>query len=146
MFARGTAATCLFITWGVGSTGLLRAAEPSVDLSGYRADSGVAVQKDGSDLRISWRFPSFGDRPGSLVLDLRPGQPLIRSMGISTAAALHGADPVTFLLVGTREAPKGRPPDMSVFNVFFDSPAKRPYQTYRSRLDLRRVRVTSRGR
>ncbi len=35
---------------------------------------------------------------------------------------------------------------MSVFNVFFDSPAKRPFQTFRSQLDLKRVRVTSKGR
>src|SRR5262249_21607045 len=42
--------------------------------------------------------------------------------------------------------PTGRPPEMSVFNVFFDSPAKRPYQTYLAKLDPRRVRVTSDGR
>src|SRR5262249_41849547 len=47
--------------------------------------------------------------------------------------------------VGTRENPPGRPPGMSVFNVFFDSPAKRPHQAYRSRLDLQQVRVTSQG-
>ncbi len=54
-------------------------------------------------------------------------------------------DPVTFLLVGSRRAPAGRPPEMSVFNVFFDSPAKRPFQTHKSKLDLKRVRVTSHG-
>src|SRR5262249_5172840 len=30
--------------------------------------------------------------------------------------------------------------------VFFDSPAKRTYRTYRSKLDLKRLRVTSQGR
>ena len=34
---------------------------------------------------------------------------------------------------------------MSVFNVFFDSPAQRPFQTHRSKLDLKRVRVSSQG-
>ena len=34
---------------------------------------------------------------------------------------------------------------MSVFNVFFDTPATRPFQTYRSQLDLKRVRVASQG-
>ncbi len=34
---------------------------------------------------------------------------------------------------------------MSVFNVFFDTPANRPFQAYRSKLELKRVRVTSQG-
>ena len=42
--------------------------------------------------------------------------------------------------------PAGRPPGMSVFNVFFDSPARRPFQSYRSHLDRKEIRVTSRGR
>jgi hypothetical protein len=146
MLVRSTGAIFLLMLLRIGSTGIVQAAEPTVDLSGYRADSGITVQQVGSELQAAWRSPSFGDRPGQLVLDLRPGQPLIRSMGVSPSSAMHGADPVTFLLVGTREAPNGRPPDMSVFNVFFDSPAKRPYQTYHSKLDLKRVRVTSQGR
>ena len=82
---------------------------------------------------------------------MQPGQPLLRSIGIvDTATAnsrtiLEGIDPVTFLLVGSRQAPAGRPPQMSVFNVFFDSPANRPFQTYHSRLELKHVRVTSQG-
>src|SRR5579875_2545417 len=146
MLGRRIGAISLMVSLGVGPRGMLRAADPTVDLSGYRADCGIAVQQVGSELKLSWRSPSFGERPGQLVLDLRSGRPLIRSMGVSPTAGLPNADPVTFLLVGTREAPKGRPPDMSAFNVFFDSPAKRPYQTYRSKLDLKRVRVTSQGR
>ncbi len=88
------------------------------------------------------------------MLDLRPGHPLIRSMGnpwhaqgrVFGSSILENADPVTYLLVGSREAPAGRPPGMSVFNVFFDAPAKRPFQTFRSKLDVKRVRVTSKGR
>ena len=53
---------------------------------------------------------------------------------------LEQVDPVTFVTVGTREYPPGRPPEMSVFNVFFDSPAKRPHQSYRARLDPKAVR------
>ena len=34
---------------------------------------------------------------------------------------------------------------MSVFNVFFDTPANRPFQAYRSKLELKQVRVTSQG-
>ena len=52
---------------------------------------------------------------------------------------------MTFVVVGERRTPGGEPPGMSVFNVFFDSPAQRPFQTHRSRLNLKRVRVTSQG-
>src|SRR5262249_16070571 len=88
---------------------------------------------------------------GELVLDLRPRQPLIRSIGVSREAGnaaqslVEHAMPVTFLLVGSREAPAGRPPEMSVFNVFFDAPASPPLQSYRATLDLRRARVVSQG-
>jgi hypothetical protein len=135
--------TALWATW---STAVVCAAEPTVDLSGYRAGGGVSVQQAGSELQVAWRAPSFGIEPGRLVLDLRPGRPLIRSMGLSHTASLHDADPVTFLLVGTREAPSGRPPEMSVFNVFFDSPARRPFRAFKSNLERKHVRVTTRGR
>ena len=65
--------------------------------------------------------------------------------GESVQSIIENADPVTFLLVGTRQAPANRPPHMSVFNVFFDTPAARPFQSYRSQLKLKRVRVTSEG-
>jgi hypothetical protein len=85
------------------------------------------------------------------MLDLRPGKPLIRSLGIAAGAKdeatplLENVEPVTFLTVGIRSAPEGRPPEMPVWNVFFDKPASRPYQTHRSRLDLKRMAVTGRG-
>jgi hypothetical protein len=63
----------------------------------------------------------------------------------NTSALLRGIDPVTFVTVGTRDSPPDRPPGMSVFNVFFDSPATRPFRAYASRLDLKRIRVVSQG-
>jgi hypothetical protein len=102
---------------------------------------------------IAWRCVGIvGGQFGALTLDLRPGQPLIRAVGIAATREgpavplLQGVDPVTFLTAGTRAAPSGRPPSMSIWNGFFDNPARRPYQTYRSRLDLRRVSVSSHGR
>ena len=58
---------------------------------------------------------------------------------------IQGVDPVTFVVVGERRAPSGRPPEMSMFNVFFDSPASRPFQTHRSQLESKQVRVSSHG-
>jgi hypothetical protein len=127
------------------AAGVARADVP-VDLSGYRDDCGIAVKAEAMRLSIDWPMPR-GER-SRLVLDLRPGAPLVESLGISAegsgeAILLKGVDPVTFLSVGSRENPPGRPPGMSVFNVFFDSPAKRPFQQYRSTLDLRSARVVS---
>jgi hypothetical protein len=133
------------------SAGVLAAAEVSVDLALYRADCGVAVTKEGDRLTLRWPMAQDAADAGEIVLDLRPGQPLFDSVGIASrsgAAArpvLRKADPVTFLLVGSREAPENRPPGMSEFNVFFDSPARRPFQSFRSQLDLKRAKVASQG-
>ena len=98
---------------------------------------------------------TFGGRAtgvtGAVDLDLRPGHPLIRMMAIARNAGeapraiIENVDPVTFLVVGTRQAPTGRPPGMSVFNVFFDNPASRPFEQFRGEFQLRRVNVASQG-
>ncbi len=131
----------------VGASG--RSAEPiAVDLSDYHPESGVAVRRDGDHLTLEW---PMDDETGQLVLDLTPGRPLIRSMGIvgkdgrAARILLEGADPTTFLLVGSRQAPTGRPPGMSEFNVFFDTPANRPFKAFPSRLDPKRAKVSSKG-
>ena len=132
----------------IGLGGRLGAQEPTVDLSAYNPACGITVRHAGNQLRVTW---PVDHATGQLELDLRPGQPLIRTLGFAGKegevgrSLIEGADPVTFLLVGSREAPAGRPPGMSVFNVFFDTPAKRPFQNYRSRLDVKRVRVASTG-
>ncbi len=57
----------------------LSAGEPAVDLSRYRADSGITVQPART---AASRFMADGTHEtGQLDLDLRPGQPLIASMG-----------------------------------------------------------------
>jgi hypothetical protein len=142
-------------------------ADVAVDHAGYNPDCGVQVVErpvgEGQGLSIEWPLAD-GDGPGAsesgrLVLDLRPGKPLFGYLAIvphrvgavgqrsqdAPAILLEGVDPVTFVTVGTRQNPPGRPPGMSEFNVFFDSPAQRPHQSYRSRLELDRVRVTSQG-
>jgi hypothetical protein len=123
--------------------------QPIVDLSAYQADCGIVVRRAGNAVVVSW--PTETSK-GYLEVDLRPGEPLFRTMGLAAdngeleRALIERADPVAFLLVGTRQAPADRPPGMSVFNTFFDAPANRPFQTYRSQLDKKRVRVASHGR
>ena len=126
-----------------------RAQSPSIDLSGYRAESGVAVGRAGDRLTLEWPME---DERGQLVLDFGARRPLVASVAVAGKEGgdfrglLEGADPVCFLLVGSRQAPAGRPPGMNVFNTFFDSPANRPFDSYRLSLDLKRVRVASTGR
>lgn len=135
---------------GTLAAGVVTGAEAiPVDFSGYRPDSGVAVRRDGDTIEVRW---PMGDEAGRLDLDLRAAGPLVQSLGLGAGARggavaiLKGVDPVTFVTVGTRVGESGRPPAMSPFNAFFDAPAKRPHQTYRATLDLKRTRITSRGR
>ncbi len=118
-----------------------------VDLSAYRERPGVSVRRDGDRLAVAW--PIEGSESGRLVLNLRPGAPLIASMGLTDekgeAAILRVVDPVTYLTVGSRVGTNDRPPGMSAFNTFFDAPAKRPYEQPDARLTLQHARVTGGG-
>jgi hypothetical protein len=127
---------------------IARAGPPSVDLSSYRAECGVLIARDGDRLKVEWPME---DERGQIILDLAAERPLIASIAVAGKAGefqplLEGADPTCFLVVGSRQAPEGRPPQMSVFNTFFDSPANRSFDSYRVNLDLKRVRVASNGK
>jgi hypothetical protein len=123
------------------------------DLSGYKGECGIDVRRDGDRLRVVWPLGDPGGKEfGHLTLALAAGKPLIENLGIApgakeaAVAVLQGVEPVTSVTVGTRTAPGGRPPQMSVWNVFFDRPAGRPHRTYPAQMDLKRVRVRSEGR
>lgn len=124
-------------------------AQTPVDRSAVHPDSGIVIRHEDHHLTLSW--PLGGGGQGRLVLDLRPGAPLIVGLAVAPSEKaeptniLTAVDPVTFLTVGTRESPADRPPTMSVFNVFFDTPANRPHQQFRARLDLKTARVTARN-
>lgn len=147
------------LTWflvGLPLLPVVDGAEPvPVDLSAYNPASGVRVEPndppDSGLLRLEWPMAE-GER-GRLLLETRPGKPLLASLGIvnprqpdEEAVLLKEADPVHFVTVGSRKAPPNRPPGMSVFNTFFDNPAKRPFQSHRTKLDLKQIRVVSQGR
>jgi hypothetical protein len=125
-------------------------ADVPVDLANYRSDCGIAVKHEDGRITVSW--PMDKGEHGRMVLDLREGMPLIASLGIASSptgdavAIVENVEPATFITVGTRNSPPGRPPEMSLFNVFFDTPASRPHQAYRAQFDLRGVRVSSTGR
>jgi hypothetical protein len=133
---------------------VLAAAEPvRVGFEGFRPERQVDVRHDRDAERLTVSWPLEEGQFGRLVLDLKAGRPLIESMGVApgedpTAEAtpfLRRVDPVYFVTVGSRVNPPGRPPGMSVFNVFFDSPARRPHQTYRAALASHSARVSGQG-
>jgi hypothetical protein len=119
-----------------------------VDFTGYRAEGGVTVVREGDRLVVAW--PIEGEEAGRLAISLRPGEPLIAGMGFGAARGKPAIDvlknvaPVTFMTVGSRQGERDRPPGMSPFNVFFDNPARRSHETHRATLGLKRVRVTAR--
>src|SRR5207249_92149 len=127
-----------------------RGQDVSVSMEHYTPACGVAVRHNKQRLLVGWHLGTRAS--GRLALDLRRGKPLIESLRIARESTetveplLEGVEPLTFLTVGTRQAPPNRPPEMSVFNTFFDKPASRPHQTYVSRLELRQIQVMSTGR
>src|SRR5206468_172210 len=127
-----------------------RAQQPRIDLTHYSADSGVVVRTNAELLEVAW--PMERGEAGRMQLSLRPGESLIQMLGCASSTSaqpkpvLTNLQPVFFMTVGTRVAPPGRPPEMSKWNTFFDNPSKRPHQNFASKLDLKRVLVTSEGR
>ena len=121
-----------------------QAAEPAVDFSAYRKESGVSVRQEGGRLHLRWPLAEGTD--GVLVLNLRAEQPLVEQIAIAAPAnaastpLLRNLDPVLFLTVGTRDL------SQQGWNVFFDNPPRRPHQTYPAVLQRDKIRVESHGR
>ena len=123
----------------------IAAAQVEVDLSNYRKDSGIAVRStDSETLQINW--PTAKGTQGEMLIDLRPGEPVIRSLSLKegrqpTKVLATRLDPVTSLMIGQR--------DKKAFDesfrgmVFFENPRQKPYETFEVRLTQKKVRVSS---
>ena len=87
--------------------------------------------------RITLTWPTAPGEFGRLQLSLDRRLPLVRRIEVvetrsgRATTLLQEVNPEVDLTVGSRVNPPPTPPGMSVFNVFFDSPAQRPHQTYR---------------
>src|SRR5205807_3532452 len=68
-----------------------------------------------------------------------------RKTGDEVQPILTAVDPIWFVTVGERRAADEKAPDQQ-WEVFFDNPAKRPHETFTSKLDLKRARVTGSGK
>ena len=84
----------------------LQAAVP-IDLSLYRADSGIDVQRQGQRLVLQWN--AAADERGRLTLDLTGDRPLIENIALLShddlvvKTLMQDVDPITFVTVGSRQ-------------------------------------------
>lgn len=125
----------------VASQGDTLAQAPRIDLSGHLSDSAVSMKQE--DSRVSVQWPIADGESGSLTLDLKPGQPLIRSLGIVRGSnapieLIHDLQPVYNITVGSRDLREG-------WTVFFDNPPRRPHETFHAKIAPESLRVVSRG-
>lgn len=117
----------------------LPAAVPA-DVAAYKSYCGVGIETKGDVLQVVWN-----NKQSTIEFDLNETAPLIRSLKADKEETLRHLDPFLSLTVGSRENPPGRPPAMSVWNVFFDNPPRRPYQTFVRTFAKRQFTVTSEG-
>lgn len=154
--ARGAvlmAAAAVAISAGRGPAPV-RAAEPEpppLDASQFDPSCGIEATVTEATIRLDWSTPAGSAR---LVVRRGPG-PLIERLELRAAAAAADMPPLTlardveprvWVTLGSREPPRGRPPEMSPFNVFFDNPWKRPHARHASRFVPGRAALRSAGR
>src|ERR1041385_6094089 len=124
---RKTKLPCLLFAMALAS---LRAARVEVDLSQYRSDSGItAAVKNRDALQITW--PTSKTVRGEMMIDLRPDQPLIQSLGLAEGrrpakVIATKLDPVATLTIGERDRQKFEEAFRGM--VFFENPRQKPYE------------------
>ncbi|WP_435008558.1 hypothetical protein P12x_005766 [Tundrisphaera lichenicola] len=132
------------------NAGLLMTMVLAATATGSEDPGRSEVRREGDRATMTW--PAAPGESGRLTLDLRPGSPLFERIEILEDASGRAAtlaervEPSTFVVVGSRENPPPIPPEMSVFNVFFDNPAKRPHRAFASTFGGKTLRVLSEGR
>jgi hypothetical protein len=131
------------IVIGLGSS----FAQIPVDISAYQKDSAIQVtSKDAHTLQITW--PTANSSRGEMVIDLRPDQPLIQSLGLSengqpAKIIATQLDPVTTLTIGERDKKKHDEAFRGM--VFFENPRQKPYETHAVKLTKTKARVFNTG-
>ncbi len=117
-----------------------------VDLSGYRVPCRIECRAVGNELEVVWPLGSPPGNNGFLRLSADAEQAPILELGwidnSRRAVVLQDQEPVYFLTVGTRQMPPSKP-SWQKWLTFFDNPAQRPHQTYRTEWTERFLRVTS---
>ncbi len=105
---------------------------------GFATTSGVGEPT----LTCDW--DAGGKRRAQMEFNLGSGH-LIKAVALAEKGILSNLDPFLSITTGTRESPPGRPPEMSIWNTFFDNPAKRPRQTHVATFAPRAHRIERQG-
>jgi hypothetical protein len=122
-------------------------AQAPVDFSGYQKDSAIRVtSKDAHTLQVAW--PAANNERGEMLLDLRPDQPLIQSLGLAATGQpakviATQLDPVTTLTIGERDKKKHDEAFRGM--VFFENPRQKAYETHEVKLTKTKARVFNTG-
>lgn len=117
-------------------------AQIPVDLSGLDSKSGVIAQVQGNDLALTW--PTGKAQQGKVVLNLKAGQPLFKSIQLGQKGALReiaaNLHPSFILTIGKRDLVS-----QNGWNIFFDKVPKKPFQSYAIQFDKKEARLSSVG-
>lgn len=119
-------------------------AEATIDLSKYDPACTVKATKANGRLVVQWS--DAGDDRYVVKFNSTSGSPLLEEVGVSHGTEtprtlLRDVEPAYYVSVGSREKPRGSSPQFDY--VFFDNPAKRPHETFRSALDLKTITAVS---
>jgi hypothetical protein len=125
----------------------LVAAEPAVDLSGYRQDCQVRIAPSGSELLVAW--PINDAEAGEVALDVSGVGPLVKRISVrhgagSVNSILNDVQPTWFLTIGTRRPAEEKPLEQQ-WEVFFDNPHQRPHEIFASQLTIKSASVQGSG-
>ncbi len=119
---------------------LAAAQEIPVDVSNYRAECGVKIERKGDALRAEW---TADGSPFAATFRLAKGRPLLESMEARGAVIARDLQPAWIVTTGARiDRANER-------YIFFDKPATQkngPVKTHAAALDLKSVRVESAGK
>ncbi|HSU55287.1 MAG TPA: hypothetical protein VLT36_14620, partial [Candidatus Dormibacteraeota bacterium] len=132
---RGSALLLLFA--GAFRSGALAL---DVEFPKYDSGCGVLIARAGEALEIKWR--GSHERNCAATLSLRPGEPLLKALGVSGKVLASEVTPVFDITTGARVQRPG------VKYIFFDKPAtgtNGPVRHFTAALDLKSVRVESAG-
>lgn len=102
-------------------------AQIPVDRKLFVAGKGTTLNTSGDLLTVNW--PAGEKLSGKLILDLKEGNPLFKSMGIQRGSRLSqvasGLDPVFLITIGKRDLVS-----QNGWNIFFDKVPLKPFQAH----------------
>ncbi|MBE9584652.1 hypothetical protein IM792_09360 [Mucilaginibacter sp. JRF] len=106
---------------------LLLNAQTAVNFSGFNKSGPVKAVVNNQVLTVNW--PVGGNEKGQLLIDLRQGSPLLKSLQVSQNKVYKevgsALDPAFVLTVGKRDLIS-----QNGWNIFFDKVPQKPHQSY----------------